>query len=106
MFKKKKSLEEKRKKSLRNKSELIDKFDILIVMAKEDAHKEKLKMIKDELIFSLTGFKYDTYTNDKKIMNLLEDLRILLSSKKPDIPKIDNNLKDLELLVVIRNQNL
>ena len=86
--------------------ELIDNAinlcDICIHLASSFVgYEEKAKKIKDRIKYMPLSRNSDAQTQDKKIINKLDDLRNLLSSNKNE-EKINNLIEEIETLIIYR----
>lgn len=104
LFRKRKG-EEKMRYNAKNMQNLAAQVDVLLEMCTNEEIDAKLLKLKDDIAFSNPSEKDDVLKCEKKIENLLGDLKIKISAGK-DSEKINGVIDEIKIALAERNSKL
>lgn len=101
----KKSIDELRLDNINFLKKLSSTAELLITYSEKTAHHKHMKFLAEEVKYLLPIEKEDIKEIDKKISNVLGDLKILLYTNR-DPYRVEGKIKELDKLIDERNSKI
>ena len=101
----KKSIDEQRLDYINYLKKLASQADVIVNYAEETEHYKKMKFLGEEVRYLLPIEKESIKDIDKKISNVLGDLKILLYTGR-DTYRIESKMNELDKLIDERNSKI
>lgn len=77
--------------------------DVLIAIETDADGKAKLELLKEKLKYLMPSEKDEVYAKDVEIKRALDDFKIAITKKPDKLEVVEDNVKEIEILVTERN---